>query len=221
MNAVWNETLTFTKIDRLAEGKSHDVIISARDKDLLKDDEIGNVKIPLAELLHHQSQQREFELYDPKDIRQIAGRVSMTILAGEGIRRHYGLGAGSVAGFVECGAAIGRAYDGKGVGAGSTGMGTSSTPGVGAGSTGMGTTLMGAGHDDMGTTGMGMGTTGMGSTGTEMGTTGMGMGMGTTGMGMETTGMGTTGMGTTGMETTGMGTTGMGSMGSMGQSQSR
>jgi len=101
--AIWGETLTFTKLERLTDGKVHDVIISARDKDIIKDDEIGNVKIPLSELLRYQGQQREYDLFDPKDTSKLAGRVSLTVSQGEGVGdgRHHGLGAGGLAGALE------------------------------------------------------------------------------------------------------------------------
>jgi len=119
MSAVWEETLTFPNLEKLTEGKSHDVIIAAYDKDVIKDDEIGYVKLLLSELLRYQGQKREYDLFDPKDKSLIVGRVSLTVWAGEGIgdRLHHGLGE-------------------HGVGSGST---TGSTTGMSTGmSTGMG-----------------------------------------------------------------------------------
>jgi Ca2+-dependent lipid-binding protein len=167
LSAVWNETLTFTKLERLPEGKSCDVIISAWDKDVIKNDEIGNVKIPLSELLRNQGQQCEYNLYDIKDTSQIAGRVLLCVSLGEGLGgKHHGLGVGGLPGLVEHG---------------TTGTGTMGTPGgMGAVSTGLGTTMLGAGHD--GGRHGGMGSTGMGSTGM-----GAGHGMDVTG---RSTGMG-------------------------------
>jgi Ca2+-dependent lipid-binding protein len=114
LNAVWNETLTFSKLERLPEGKSYDVIIGAWDKNLIKDVEIGNVKIPLDELLSNQGQQCEYKLHDAKDSSKIAGCVLLCVFLGEGLGKQHGLGVGGLPGLVEHG---------------TTGMSTSDTPG--------------------------------------------------------------------------------------------
>jgi len=90
-SATWNETLTFTKLDRV-EGTDHTVYITARDKNILKNNTIGKASIPLSNLLSLQGQ-RGIDLFDPKDHTKLTGHVQITVMGGEAFA-HSGLTSG-------------------------------------------------------------------------------------------------------------------------------
>jgi len=73
--AVWDETLMFTDLRGL-DSKNQAVLIRARDKDVIKDDDIAQATLPLSELLSYQGQ-REYELFD--HARTSVGRIWLTV----------------------------------------------------------------------------------------------------------------------------------------------
>jgi len=211
-SATWNETLTFTKLDRI-EGTDHTVHITARDKNLLKNNTIGQTSLPLSNLLSLRGQ-RGIDLFDKKDASKLVGHLQITVLGGEAVagqgltsghdksltsghtghtghHGHHGKHeAAAVAGQEQTKHGLGHhgvAGPGTAVGTDTAGYGTTGTTGT-TGMTGMTGTTGTTGYGTTGTTGYGTtGAPGYG-TGTGTGTTGYGTGTGTgTGYGTGTT----------------------------------
>jgi len=193
-SATWNETLTFTKLDRI-EGTDHTVHITARDKNLLKNNTIGKASIPLSNLLSLQGQ-RGIDLFDKKDASKLVGHLQITVMGGEALA-----GQGLTSGHdksLTSGHTSHHGHHGKHEAAAVAGQEQTKHHGLGWGHHGKHAEIAGPGTA-YGTDTAGYGTTG--TTDTGYGTTG------TTGYGTAGTGApGTTGYGTTGATGTGYGT---------------